>query len=70
MTWYNTPVISNADILAKQAEIETRDAHITPRVRAYPSIEDQLDMQYHDQVNGTTTWKDAVKDVKDAHPKS
>ena len=33
------------------------------------SIQDQLDMQYHDAVNGTTTWKDWVKSVKDAHPK-
>ena len=35
----------------------------------YPPIEDQLDMQYHDLVDGTTTWQDAVQAVKDAHPK-
>ena len=33
------------------------------------SIQDQLDMQYHDAVNNTTTWKDWVKSIKDAHPK-
>ena len=33
------------------------------------SIQDQLDMQYHDAVNGTTTWKDWVKSVKDNNPK-
>jgi hypothetical protein len=29
---------------------------------------DQLDMQYWDGVNGTTTWADAIQAVKDAHP--
>ena len=36
---------------------------------AYGSLGDQLDMQYHDAVDGTTTWKDHVKAVKDANPK-
>jgi hypothetical protein len=40
------------------------------RANAYPSIKEQLDMQYWDQVNGTTTWKDAIKTVKDAYPKT
>ena len=35
----------------------------------YPSIQEQLDMQYWDQVNGTTTWKDAIAKVKAAYPK-
>ena len=35
----------------------------------YPSIGDQLDMQYHDQLNGTTTWKDAIAKVKADNPK-
>ena len=39
------------------------------RVAAYPSIQDQLDMQYWDQVNGTTTWKDAIAKVKSDNPK-
>jgi len=34
------------------------------RKQAYPSIEEQLDMQYWDSVNGTTTWKDAIAKVK------
>ena len=40
------------------------------RVKAYPSIGDQLDMQYHDSVNGTTTWADAIAAVKTKFPKS
>ena len=37
--------------------------------RVYPSIQDQLDMQYWDSVNGTTTWKDAIAAVKTENPK-
>ena len=37
--------------------------------RQYPSIQDQLDMQYWDAVNGTTTWKDAIAQVKADNPK-
>ena len=39
------------------------------RAVAYPSIQDQLDMQYHDSVNGTTTWKDSIAKVKSDNPK-
>ena len=35
----------------------------------YASIGDQLDMQYKDAVNGTTTWKDHVTAVKAKYPK-
>ena len=38
--------------------------------RKYPSIQDQLDMQYWDKKNGTTTWVDAVAKVKSDNPKS
>ena len=37
--------------------------------RKYPSIQDQLDMQYWDKKNGTTTWVDAVAKVKSDNPK-
>ena len=37
--------------------------------RRYPSIQDQLDMQYWDKKNGTTTWVDAVAKVKSDNPK-
>jgi hypothetical protein len=39
------------------------------RVEAYPSIGDQLDMQYHDGVDSTTTWADAIAAVKSRYPK-
>tara|TARA_X000001382_G_scaffold62124_1_gene42788 strand:- start:186 stop:512 length:327 start_codon:yes stop_codon:yes gene_type:complete len=39
------------------------------RAKAYPQLKDQLDMQYHDQINDTSTWKDAIEKVKNDHPK-
>ena len=39
------------------------------RVEQYASIQDQLDMQYWDNVNGTTTWKDHIAKVKSDNPK-
>lgn len=39
------------------------------RMYAYPSIKEQLDMQYWDSVNGTTTWADAIAKVKADYPK-
>ena len=39
------------------------------RQAEYPSIVDQLDMQYWDKVNGTTTWQDAIAKVKSDNPK-
>ena len=35
----------------------------------YASVGDQLDMQFKDAVNGTTTWKDHVAAVKAKYPK-
>ena len=67
-----TTPISKADIEAKQAELQTEyDAAKYQRDRKteYPSIADQLDLQYWDQVNGTTKWKEAVAKVKSDNPK-
>jgi hypothetical protein len=43
--------------------------YIQARQEAYGSIADQLDMQYWDAVNGTTTWKDHIAQVKADNPK-
>ena len=40
------------------------------RVSQYPSIEEQLDMQYWDSVNGTTNWKDTIAKIKSDNPKT
>ena len=65
-----TTPISKADIEAKMVEVQAEyDAKQYQRDRVYPSIGEQLDMQYKDLLNGTTTWKDAVAKVKSDNPK-
>tara|TARA_R100000231_G_C5299867_1_gene157229 strand:+ start:657 stop:977 length:321 start_codon:yes stop_codon:yes gene_type:complete len=59
---------SESDYLAQKETLEQNQrARLT---RIYPSIQEQLDMQYWDNVNGTTTWKDAIAKVKADNPKS
>ena len=58
----------NAEI-ARLDQIYTNEKYKRDRASAYPSIQDQLDMQYWDQVNSTTTWKDAIAKVKSDYPK-
>tara|TARA_R110000765_G_scaffold7695_2_gene25118 strand:- start:93 stop:398 length:306 start_codon:yes stop_codon:yes gene_type:complete len=74
ITWLSgTTPISKSDILAKQTELQAEyDAkqYQRDRAKAYPLIGDQLDMQYHDLVDDTTTWKDGIQAIKDANPKS
>ena len=74
ITWLdgNPNNITAEQIVAKQAELQSEyDAQEYARTRetAYPAVRDQLDMQYWDQVNGTTTWKDAVAKIKADNPK-
>jgi len=54
--------------LARQLD-EEANGYKTARQLAYGSIGDQLDMQYWDAVNGTTTWKDHIAKVKSDNPK-
>lgn len=43
--------------------------YVQARVEAYGSVQDQLDMQYWDGVNSTTTWADHIAQVKSDNPK-
>ena len=58
----------------KQKDIDEfnayKETYQYKRSIAYPSVVDQLDMQYWDKINGTTTWTDAVAKVKSDNPKS
>ena len=55
--------------LANSKFSEQQFGYIQARQEAYGSIADQLDMQYWDAVNGTTTWKDHIATVKSDNPK-
>ena len=72
ITWLNgTTPISKADIETKMVEVQADyDAKQYQRDRVYPSIQEQLDMQYWDKVNGTTNWEDAIAKVKSDNPKN
>ena len=55
-------VDSAADLSERQATARSA------RKTAYGDLGDQLDMQYHDSVDGTSTWKDHVAKVKTDNP--
>jgi len=52
-----------------RTEEEKKQAYKDRRRLEYPTVADQLDMLYHDAMDGTTTWKDAITAVKVKHPK-
>ena len=67
-----SPQPTQAEIEAAEATWQTNynaQAYARTRADAYASTGDQLDMQYWDSVNDTTTWKDHVAAIKAAHPK-
>jgi len=58
----------NAGLKKLQDDFDSLD-YARKRKKAFPSIQDQLDMQFWDKKNGTTTWVDAVAKVKSDNPK-
>jgi len=45
------------------------EAYKFARKEAYAPLAEQLDMQYHDTMNGTETWLDHINEVKAKYPK-
>jgi len=73
ITWHNgtTPIPAN-EILAKQQELIAEynsNKYQRDRAKDYPSLADQLDMQYWDKINGTNKWQQAINAVKQKYPK-
>ena len=63
------PTDSQLNAVDSAADLEERQNAVrATRRTAYGDLGDQLDMQYHDNVNGTTTWKDHVAKVKTDNP--
>ena len=72
--WLNgtTPIPAN-EILAKQQELIAEynaKQYQRDRAKAYPSIQEQLDLQYWDKINNTDNWEQAINAVKAQYPKS
>ena len=66
-----TTPIATEDILAKQVELRAEyDARAYARNRKaeYDAL-NQFEMQYDDKVNSSTTWDDAIEDIKTKYPK-
>ena len=64
--------INTTKVNEELAKLETEyknNQYQRDRAGSYPSIQDQLDMQYWDKVNGTTTWQTAIAKVKSDNPK-
>lgn len=57
------------DIEARAATLPQESSYKEKRLVAYPSVKEQLDMLYKDLANGTTTFVDAIRSVKDQFPK-
>ena len=63
------PTDEQLNAVDSAADLEERQNAVrATRRTAYGDLGDQLDMQYHDNVNGTTTWKDHVAKVKTDNP--
>jgi len=63
------PTDEQLNAVDSAADLEERQSAVrSTRRTAYGDLGSQLDMQYWDNVNGTTTWKDHVAAVKTANP--
>jgi len=66
--------LPDTDIRQKWISDAWQDDPVVPdyaelRREAYASWGDQMDMQYHDLLDGTNTWRDHVASVKIRFPK-
>jgi len=63
------PTAEQLNAVDSAADLEERQNAVrATRRNAYGDLGSQLDMQYHDSIDGTTTWKDHVASVKTANP--
>lgn len=62
------PSQADLDKWALEFDLQHRQQQAV-QARQYPSIQEQLDMQYHDAKNGTKLWFDSIQAIKDANPK-
>ena len=73
-----TIVYNSGQTPPTEAEIDTKLAELTAaydaqayarnRKAEYDAL-NQFEMQYDDEVNGTTTWKDAITAIRKKYPK-
>jgi len=66
---YDAPQPSDKELRAIIALFEARNAYKALRIKSYPPIEEQLDMMFKDEINGTSIWKDTLLAIKLKYPK-
>ena len=44
--------------------------YVTLRQQEYPSLQEQEDMKYWDEINGTTVWRGTITAIKEKYPKT
>ncbi len=71
MRWMEVPddatyehFMVNGEVIHKSLTEDLREEAVVDRMLAYGDVGEQLDMQYKDALNGTTTWKDHIANVK------
>ena len=79
MCWEHTIVIKNGAVKPTKQELENKIQELITeynskqyqrdRAKDYPLIQEQLDMQYWDKINGTNKWQQAINAVKQKYPK-
>lgn len=73
ITWLNgTTPIPVEQIKLKQEELKIayqNKKYQRDRAKEYPSIQEQLDLQYWDKINNTNNWEQAINAVKNKYPK-
>jgi len=63
-------VIENGTADIDGGEEVTQEDYTALRASEYPDMATQLDMQYWDNVNGTTLWQDTIDAIKAKYPKT
>ena len=76
---YNSYIYHDGQTPPSEDEVKTKLAELIAEYDAqeyarsrdaeYPSLKDQQDMQFHDAIDGTTTWQDAIQAIKNKYPK-
>lgn len=54
---------------AERADYLANRKHLDDRKAVRPSVEEQLEMQHQDALNGTSTWKDMMDETAARFPK-
>ena len=45
-------------------------SYVELRAAEYPPLQEQEDMKYWDEINGTTVWRDTITAIKERYPKT